>query len=113
MKIYTGIDIIEIERFKRPYEKYKQKFLEKIFFNDELKYLKKDFIKMCLSFSFKESIWKALPEEIQKKLLFKNIKIGWHKEKPFLMKEIKNYKILLSYSMTEKYIITIVLLIRK
>ncbi|MFN4226817.1 MAG: 4'-phosphopantetheinyl transferase superfamily protein [Candidatus Ratteibacteria bacterium] len=110
MKIYTGIDIIEIERFKKAYEKYKEKFLKKIFFSDELELLKGNIIKLCISFSFKESIWKALPERIQKKLLFKDIRIGWNKDKPFLLKGIENYEIIFSYSINEKYVITFVLL---
>ncbi|HOK55745.1 MAG TPA: 4'-phosphopantetheinyl transferase superfamily protein [bacterium] len=111
MKIYPGIDLIEIERFEKAYQKYGEKFLKKIFYNDELLYLEKNIIKMCISFSFKESIWKSLPEKIQKKLLFKDIKIGWDNNNPFLLKKIENYEILLSYSITEKYIITTVLLI--
>ncbi|MCM8767306.1 MAG: 4'-phosphopantetheinyl transferase superfamily protein [Candidatus Omnitrophica bacterium] len=111
MEIHTGIDIIEIERFKKAYEKYREKFLKKIFFNDELKLLKENLIKLCISFSLKESIWKALPEKTQQKLLFKDIKIGWKENKPFLLKKIRNYKILFSYSINENYVITFVLLI--
>ncbi|MCM8784667.1 MAG: 4'-phosphopantetheinyl transferase superfamily protein [Candidatus Omnitrophica bacterium] len=111
MKIYTGIDITEIERFKKAYEKYKEKFLKKIFFNDELEFLKGNLLKMCISFSFKEAIWKTLPEQIQQKLLFKDIKIGWDKGNPFLLEIIENYEIVFSYSTTEKYVVAFVLLI--
>ncbi|MGB9677010.1 MAG: 4'-phosphopantetheinyl transferase superfamily protein [Candidatus Ratteibacteria bacterium] len=110
MKIYPGVDLIEIERFKKAYEKYGEKFLKKIFYNDELLLLGKNLTKMCISFSLKESIWKSLPEEIQKKILFKDIKIGWNNN-PFLLQKIENFKVVFSYSINEKYIITVVLLI--
>lgn len=111
MEINVGIDIIEIDRFKKICDKYKERFLEKIFSDVEMKYLKEDIIKMCVGFSFKESIWKALNEEIQKKLNFKDIKIIWKNGKPFLVEKIKNCEILLSYSINKKYIITLLLMI--
>jgi len=113
MKIYHGVDLIEIERFKKAYEKYGEKFLKKIFFDDEILLSEKKLLKMCISFSFKESIWKSLPEKIQEKLIFKDIKIGWNDNKPYLMKKIKNYKVLLSYSLSDKYVLTVALLIER
>ena len=110
MKIYLGIDLIEIERFKKAYKKYGKKFLKKIFTDDEILLCEKNLLKMCISFSFKESIWKSLPEKIQKKLLFKDIKIGWSDDNPYLMEKLKNYNVLLSYSICDKYIITVALL---
>ncbi len=112
MEIQVGIDIIEIERFKNAYRKYKQRFLKKIFSAEEIKFIKGDIIKMCISFSLKESIWKSLPENIQKNYTFNKLKIGWKKDTPFLLNKIKNYKLLISYSATEKYVITLVLLFR-
>ncbi|MCS7180349.1 MAG: 4'-phosphopantetheinyl transferase superfamily protein, partial [bacterium] len=91
---------------------YKRRFLKKIFSDEEISYLKEDVFKMCLSFSFKESIWKALPEKMQKKLIFNKIKIGWKNGKPFLLEEIGNYNYLLSYSITNKYVITLSLLFK-
>jgi phosphopantetheine--protein transferase-like protein len=112
MEINAGIDIIEIERFERTYREYKERFLNKIFTPSEKNYLKNDILKMAISFSLKEAIWKTLPEEIQKKTFFKDIKIGWKKEKPFLLNEIENYKFLLSYSISENYAITLVFMLR-
>lgn len=108
MEINVGIDIIEIDRFKKICNKYKERFFKKIFSNVEMKYLKEDNIKMCIGFSLKESIWKALPEEIQKDFFFKDIKIGWINNKPFLIEKINNYKFLLTFSVSRKYVITMV-----
>ncbi len=110
MEINVGVDIIEIERFKEISHRYKERFFKKIFTDEEMKYIKGDILKMCISFSLKESIWKSLPEEIQKKILFKDIKIGWNNN-PFLLQKIENFKVVFSYSINEKYIITVVLLI--
>ncbi|MCX7917940.1 MAG: 4'-phosphopantetheinyl transferase superfamily protein [bacterium] len=112
MKFYVGIDITEIEKFEKAYRKYKENLLKKIFSNYEIEALKGDVLKMCISFSFKESIWKALPEKMQKKLIFNKIKIGWKNGKPFLLEEIENYNYLLSYSITNKYVITLSLLFK-
>jgi phosphopantetheine--protein transferase-like protein len=112
MEINAGIDIIEIDRFEKICKKYNKRFVNKIFTPSERKYLKNDILKMAISFSLKEAIWKTLPEEIQKKTFFKDIKIGWKKEKPFLLNEIENYKFLLSYSISENYAITLVFMLR-
>ncbi|MCM8818773.1 MAG: 4'-phosphopantetheinyl transferase superfamily protein [Candidatus Omnitrophica bacterium] len=111
MDIQLGIDIVEIYRFEKAYKKYKERFLKKIFSDEEIKYLQGDILKMCISFSFKESIWKALPEKLQKKYYLKEIKIGWKNEKPFLLFKINNCKIILSYSTSEKCVITSVFFI--
>lgn len=112
MDIQPGIDITEIKRFKKAYKKYKGRFLNKIFSEEEMKYLKGDILKMCISFSFKESIWKALPQQLQKKYHFKKIKIIWNgSENPLLLFE-RNYKFSLSYLISKKYVITIAFLFR-
>ncbi|MCM8804691.1 MAG: 4'-phosphopantetheinyl transferase superfamily protein [Candidatus Omnitrophica bacterium] len=111
MDINVGVDIVEINKFKNICYKYKERFFRKIFSDIEMEYLKKDSAKMCISFSFKESIWKALPEEIQRKIFLKDIKIGWKDNKPFLIEEINNYKFLLTFSLIGRYVVTIVLLL--
>ncbi|MCM8771519.1 MAG: 4'-phosphopantetheinyl transferase superfamily protein [Candidatus Omnitrophica bacterium] len=112
MKARLGIDILEIERFRKSCEKYGIRFLKKIFSTKEIENMKDDYLKFSIAFSFKESIWKALPDEIQKNYSFKKLKILFKEEKPILLTKIKNYKILMSYSQTGKYILTIVLLLR-
>lgn len=110
MEIYTGIDILEIERFKRAVERYGNRFLNKIFSPDEIENLKEDILKMCISFSFKESIWKALPDEFQKKIYLKDIEILWKENQPFLINKIENFNSCLSFTLNNKYVITFVLL---
>jgi len=38
MEIYTGIDIVENGRIKKVYEKYRDRFLKKVFTENELNY---------------------------------------------------------------------------
>jgi len=109
MEISVGIDIVEIDKFEKIYKKYGERFINKIFTLSEKKYLKNDILKMAISFSFKEAIWKALPDEIQKKFFFKDINIGWKDNKPFLLNKIDNLHFLLSFSYSKKYVITLVL----
>lgn len=112
MEINLGIDILEIERFQKSYLKYGTKFLKKIFTDEELENMKNDYLKFGVAFSFKESIWKALPSKMQKNYGFKKLKIIFKDGKPVLNMKIKNYKVLMSFSITDKYILTIVLLFR-
>lgn len=109
MKIYTGIDILEIERFKKAFKGYGDRFLNKIFSPEEIQNFKGDILKMCISFSFKESIWKSLPDEIQKNFYFKDMKILWQGNNPLFISKIENFNFLLSYTLNEKYVITLVL----
>lgn len=112
MEIYTGIDIIEFEKFERVYKKYGEKFLKKVFHPEEVELLKKDILKLCISFSFKEAIWKALPEKEQKKFFLKDLKIIWRNNQPFLFLNYNTYCINLNFSFSKKYIITLAFLFR-
>jgi len=112
MEISVGIDIVEIDKFEKIFKRYGERFINKIFTLSEKEYFKNDVLKMAISFSLKESVWKALPEEIQKKFFFKNINIGWKENKPFLMNKIENYKFLISFSISQNYLITLVFMLR-
>lgn len=85
MEILTGIDIVDLERFRQVIEKYKHRFINRVFTDRELSSVPagdESFRYLCISFSFKESIWKALPEGLQKDFYFRDIEILWHRRKP-------------------------------
>ncbi len=75
MKIYTGVDICEIERIEKSYEKYGKKFLNKIYTKSEINYClknpKKTAERLAVRFAAKEAVSKALEVGINK--------IGWNK----------------------------------
>jgi holo-[acyl-carrier protein] synthase len=73
MKIFLGNDIIEIERIANAYQKYGEKFLNKTFTEDEIKYAvsssKNTASRLAVRFAVKEAVSKALGVGINR--------IGW------------------------------------
>ncbi len=63
MIIGTGIDIIDVKRFKIQYEKENNTFFEKLFTNNEIDYVKSrktGYINFAGKFAAKEAFFKAL-----------------------------------------------------
>ncbi|HSA06707.1 MAG TPA: holo-ACP synthase [Candidatus Gastranaerophilales bacterium] len=75
MKIFTGIDICEIERIKETFDKYGEKFLKRTFTENEIRYClsspKNTAQRLAVRFAVKESVSKALGVGINK--------LGWNK----------------------------------
>ena len=78
MKLTTGIDIIEIERFKQAQRRWGERFLERIFTQKEIadcgRKLKK-FSYFAAGFAGKEAISKALQLSWEKGLNWKEIEV--------------------------------------
>lgn len=114
MDIQTGVDILEIDRFKKILEEKKRKglFIKKVFTDREVRTFPGDTILYyALNFSFKESVWKAISENIQKKTYLKHIEILWENNKPKLFlfnQKIKNVH--MEFIRTKKHIITAAIL---
>lgn len=73
-----GIDIVDVKRIEKIYDKFGDKFLHKIFNPLEIDYIKARNCKaetIAALFSFKESISKALGTGFSKGLTFKDIEI--------------------------------------
>ncbi|MCM8761887.1 MAG: 4'-phosphopantetheinyl transferase superfamily protein [Candidatus Omnitrophica bacterium] len=85
MEITSGIDIVDIERFENTLQRYGSRFLKRVYTERELKGLpeKDRSFYIAASFSFKEAIWKALPDEKQKLFYFRDIEILWKKGIPY------------------------------
>ena len=58
--IYTGIDIIEIERVRGVLERYPQRFKDKIFTEQEKRFAKNRVPQLAARFAAKEAVMKAL-----------------------------------------------------
>ncbi len=79
MKIYNGIDICSIERIAKTYEKFSEKFINKIFTNEEIMNAKKKngeykINYLAKRFAGKEAFSKAIGEGIGN-IAFKDISI--------------------------------------
>lgn len=78
MVLGLGIDIIEIERIKKSIEKYGERFLNKVFTNEEIKYCNAKFNKYqhyAARFAAKEAVYKALASGWKEGLRWKDIEI--------------------------------------
>ncbi len=77
-ELKTGIDIIEIKRIKKVYEKFGEKFLKRVFTDREVFYAfarRDPFPHLAGRFAAKEAVMKALGTGFGKGVYFKNIEI--------------------------------------
>lgn len=93
MRLIHGIDIVKIERIGRLYLKYSAKFLEKVYTNNEIEYIKvKNYSieTMAGIFASKEAVSKALGTGIGK-IGWKDIEISHNESgKPYVKLLKKN-----------------------
>lgn len=104
-----GIDIVKIKRIEEVYNLHKDKFLDKVFNDDEIEYIKSKNYKsetIAGMFSFKESISKSLGTGFGKDLKFKDININHDKlGKPSGKAKDKDFS--LSASHDGEYVVTV------
>ncbi|WP_343191929.1 holo-ACP synthase [Buchnera aphidicola] len=121
--IGIGIDIVEINRIKKVYNCFKNKFAERILSKLEFKkylFLKNKIKFLTKIFSLKEACSKALGTGIRKKVSFKNIeiynnklgkpKIRFLKNVLIFSKNMKVRKKYVSISYEKKYFCALVIL---
>ena len=79
MQFLQGIDLVKVERVKKIYEEYGEKFLEKIFSSNEINQIKKienfQYKKIASKFSAKEAAAKALGTGISNGVKFQDFEI--------------------------------------
>ena len=63
--IYTGIDIIEIDRIKKVYLQYPKRFMTKIFTEKEISYCKGRYPQIAARFACKEAVMKFIELEVK------------------------------------------------
>ena len=88
MEILQGIDLLKVERIKRIYLIYKDKFLKKILTDLEIKQIKKNqmiYYKIAGKFSAKEAVVKAMGTGFSDGIKIKDIEILNHRNgKPII-----------------------------
>uniref|UniRef100_A0A7V3ZT65 Holo-[acyl-carrier-protein] synthase n=2 Tax=candidate division WOR-3 bacterium TaxID=2052148 RepID=A0A7V3ZT65_UNCW3 len=85
MKI--GIDIVNIGRIKKLYEKYGERFLKKVFTDEEIRYSleRKNFINhLAGRFAAKEAFLKAIGTGLSKGISLKDVEVRREKGAPHL-----------------------------
>ena len=78
MVIGLGIDIIEIERIKDSIEKYGDRFLDKIYTTNEIKYCSKKINKyqhLAARFAAKEAVYKAVASGWEEGISWQDIEV--------------------------------------
>ncbi len=88
MEILQGIDLLKVDRIKRIYLIYKDKFLKKILTDLEIKQIKKNqmiYYKIAGKFSAKEAVVKAMGTGFSDGIKIKDIEILNHRNgKPII-----------------------------
>ena len=114
MEIFNiGIDIINIERFKKKEYAKNKKFYQKIFTNSEIKYcleFKNSSEHFAGKFAIKESVRKSIKEKIP----FNKILTMHKNSKPMIVLKMKiNYRFLVSVSHEANMAVAIVIALKK
>jgi len=102
MVLGIGIDIIEIERIKDSIEKYGDRFLDKIYTANEIKYSSKKFNKyqhLAARFAAKEAVYKAVASGWKEGINWQDIEVF---NDPTGIPEIKPYGKLKTFLSNDK-----------
>ena len=114
MKISNiGIDIVNIERFKKKEYAKNKKFYQKIFTNSEIKYCL-EFKNSSEHFAGKFAIKEAVRKSIKEKIPFNKILTMHKNSKPMIVLKMKlNYEFLVSVSHEANMAVAIVIALKK
>ena len=106
-----GIDIINVERFRKKIFKQNIKFYQRIFLESEIKYclkFKSPYEHFAGKFALKESVIKSIPDKIS----FLDIQISNSRHGPtvkLIGKKSKEYSFLCSFSHEKKFAVAVVI----
>ena len=114
MEIFNiGIDIINIERFKKKEYAKNKKFYQKIFTNSEIRYCL-EFKNSSEHFAGKFAIKEAVKKSIKEKIPFNKILTMHKNSKPMIVLKMKlNYEFLVSVSHEANMAVAIVIALKK
>ncbi len=106
--VSAGIDILEQGDFYRLVNLYGERFLGKILTKGEIEHMPSNDRELyyCITFSFKEAIWKALPDTLQKRRSRKSIEIIWAEDSPLFPCLGKGVEGTLDFSVAGTLVIT-------
>jgi len=110
-----GVDIVEIDRVEKIISEFGDKFLKKVYSDEEIKYCKskaKPSQHFAARFAAKEAVAKALGTGFGKDLMLKDVEVRNDSNgKPMVyFKGIKNDKVLISISHCEHYVVAFAVL---
>jgi holo-[acyl-carrier protein] synthase len=124
MIIGTGVDIVEIDRIRKAADKWKDKFLTRVFTDSELNYAnskKFSYQHLAARFAAKEAVLKAFGDASINNMEWRNIEIANNKDgKPFVkltgearktLNKIGAGEIIVSLSHTRNYAVANAILI--
>ena len=114
MEIFNiGIDIVNIERFKKKEYAKNKKFYQKIFTNSEIKYCL-EFKNSSEHFAGKFAIKEAVRKSVKEKIPFNKILTMHENSKPRIVLKMKlNYEFLVSVSHEANIALAIVIALKK
>ena len=114
MEIFNiGIDIVNIERFKKKRYAKNKKFYQKIFTNSEIKYCL-EFKNSPEHFAGKFAIKEAVRKSVKEKVPFNKILTTHKDSKPKIVLKMKlNYEFLVSVSHEANMAVAIVIALKK
>jgi len=114
MEIFNiGIDVINIERFRKKEYTKNKKFYQKIFTNSEIKYCL-EFKNSSEHFAGKFAIKEAVKKSIKEKIPFNKILTMLEYSKPRIVLKMKlNYEFLVSVSHESNMAVAIVIALKK
>ena len=114
MEIFNiGIDIVNIERFKKKEYAKNKKFYQKVFTNSEIKYCLK-FKNSSEHFAGKFAIKEAVRKSVKEKIPFNKILTMHKNSKPRIVLKMKlNYEFLVSVSHESNMAVAIVIALKK
>ena len=114
MEIFNiGIDIVNIERFKKKEYAKNKKFYQKIFTNSEIRYCL-EFKNSSEHFAGKFAIKEAVRKSIKEKIPFNKILTMHKNSKPMIVLKMKlNYEFLVSVSHEANMAVAIVIALKK
>ena len=114
MEIFNiGVDIVNIERFKKKEYAKNKKFYQKIFTNSEIKYCL-EFKNSSEHFAGKFAIKEAVRKSVKEKIPFNKILTMHKNSKPRIVLKMKlNYEFLVSVSHEANIAVAIVIALKK
>lgn len=91
MTLATGVDLVEIDRIQRAVDRHGERFLERVYTADELRYSRGRIRELAGRFAAKEAVSKALGVGMR---LLSPVGIGWHDVETLNERSGKPYVIL-------------------
>ncbi len=111
-----GVDVVENERIEKVLKRFGERFLRKVFYQEEVNYCKgKRDLVPCVAgrWACKEAVIKAIYNKLKIKVLMREVKVlpeGESLKVLILREDLKDLKIYLTLSHERKYTVAVALI---